>query len=481
MWRGVMYAMGNMSSQLLQWTFGMFLTYYYCSKDVPGYPPLLSIGIVSTALFVGRFVDGFLEPIVGYWSDRTNTRWGRRIPFIALGGLPMCVFFLLMWFPPFGPNTLGTALWLIITQTCFWLCITIVFCPYLALLGEIVRTSQERVFLSQLMQIFLMVGTGIVMALPAMMSPVRAHPELFVIVALLGFVTIYSTVIGIPEKKYCGEHDQEHYSMIDALKWTFTNRAFLIFVVSSLFNLLGFQTVMNGLMFVITVLLKLPESYLPLLFGIIFVSVGISFVVINKLTARTSKKFVYGLGMGLMALVLPLMYLLDSIPIYWTTLHMGSAAVKLPLTWGYGVFFLTGFPVAVLMCMGLPIIADIADYDAKIHGKRREAIFYGSQGFLQKYAIALTFLIQGFLFDTFGFDQISNMGVKLLGPVTGYFVLVGFLIFLFYPLDEKTLTMTSDRIPRTQKLLIWIAALPGLAFLVYIIGLKIHLWPNPFL
>jgi GPH family glycoside/pentoside/hexuronide:cation symporter len=441
LWRGILYSSGNMSSQLLQWSFGMFLTYYYCSQDNPEYPPLLKISIVSTALFIGRFVDGFLEPIVGYFSDRTRTRWGRRMPFIMFGGLPMCAFFLLMWFPPFPPNTLGTALWLIVIQTFFWLCITLVFCPYLALLGEIVRTSEERILLSQLMQIFLLVGTGVVMALPAFFEPIRAHPQMFIIIAAMGFVSIYAVVLGVPETKYCGEHEADHYSIMDALKWTFTNKAFLIFVISSLFMLLGFQTLMNGLMFVITVLLRLPESYLPLLFGIIVISIVISFVIIFKLADKYTKKFVYSLGNGMMALILPFMFILDRIPIHWVNLNLAGLSLKLPLTWGYAVFFLTGFPVAVIMCMGLPIIADIADYDEKLYGKRREAIFFGAQGFLQKYAIAFTFLIQGFLFERYGYSMENNMGVKLLGPVTGVFVLIGFFIFLFYPLNERTLQL----------------------------------------
>ena len=179
----------------------------------------------------------------------------------------------------------------------------------------------------------------------------------------------------------------------------------------------------------------------------------VSFVIIIKLAHKYTKKFVYSLGNGMMALILPLMYLLDKIPLHWITVHVFGASVRLPVTWGYIVFFLTGFPVAVLMCISLPILADIADYDAKLHGKRREAIFFGAQGFLQKYAIALTFLIQGFLFGRYGFSQEHNMGVKLLGPVTGFFVLIGLLIFLFYPLNERTMELDDTPAARFTRAL----------------------------
>lgn len=439
-WRMMMYSAGNMSSQFLQWAFNMYIVYYYCGGD----KKLLPITVVSTALFIGRFIDGPLEPVVGYWSDRTRTRWGRRIPFVMFGGLPMCIFFLLMWYPPFQPNTFAMGAWLIVTQTCFWLCITVVFCPYLALLGEVVQTSKERVVISQLMQVFLLIATGIVMVLPKFFEPIRAHREMFAIVAVIGLMSIYSVVIGVPEKKYCGEHDEEHYGIGQALKWTFTNKAFLYFVISSIFMLLGFQTVMSSLMFVITILLKMPEGYLPVLFGVIVVSVAVSFIIIQKMSIKYTKKFVYSLGIGMMAAVLPLMYVLGEKTIFGLPV--------LPIA--YVFFFLAGFPIAVLMCLGLPILADIADYDAKVYGKRREAIFFGAQGIVQKYAIALTFPIQGFLFNTFGYELSGNMGLRLMGPVTGVFVFVGLIIFLFYPLDERKMEIVDVPAARfTRKLL----------------------------
>ena len=290
LWRGLLYCSGNMSSQLLQWTFGMYLMYFYCPPEGSGFVRLLPIATVSIILSAGRIIDGFLEPFVGYWSDRTRTRWGRRIPFIMFGGLPMCGFFLLMWYPPFQPNTWQMAAWLMATQTLFWLSVTTVFCPYLALLAEIVRTNKERVSLSMIMQVFLVVGTGIVMTLPQFFEPIRENREMFIIIAVMGLVTIYAVVFGVPERTYCGVHEDEHYGIFEALKWTFTNKAFVIYLVGTLFMWLGFQILMNGLMYVNTVLLGKPEGYMMVWFAVIFVSVAISFVIILKLLDKVTKK-----------------------------------------------------------------------------------------------------------------------------------------------------------------------------------------------
>lgn len=441
LWRALMYCSGNMSSQLLQWTFGMYLMYFYCPPAGSGLISLLPIATVSLILSAGRIIDGFLEPIVGFWSDRTRTRWGRRIPFIMFGGLPMCVFFLLMWYPPFKPNTWQMAAWLMGTQTLFWLSVTTVFCPYLALLAEIVRTNKERVTLSMIMQVFLVIGTGVVMALPSMFEPIREHREMFVIIAVMGLISIYAVVFGVPEKKYCGEHAAEQYGILEALKWTFTNKAFVIYLIGSLFMWLGFQILMNGLMYVNTVLLGKPEGYMMVWFGVIFLSVAISFVVILKLLDRVTKKTFYLVGNLWMAITIPMLYFLGYDSIF---------GIK-TIYFAYVFFVLAGFPVAVLMSLGLPILADIADYDAKLVGKRREAIFFGAQGILQKFVISLSFIIQGALFNQFGYSMTNNMGVRLLGPATGVFVIIGVAVFYFYPLNERTLELEPVRLFGAKK------------------------------
>ena len=97
------------------------------------------------------------------------------------------------------------------------------------------------------------------------------------------------------------------------------------------------------------------------------------------------------------------------------------------------------------------MLADIADYDAKITGHRREAIFFGSQGILNKLSISLSFIISGQLFEIFGYTKDNPLGIQLLGPITGAFLLIGCVIFIFYPLNENTLELEPVRLFRKNK------------------------------
>jgi len=48
------------------------------------------------------------DPLLGYLSDRTRTRWGRRIPYILFGTPLLFLTFVLVWSPPLGGQPLAT-------------------------------------------------------------------------------------------------------------------------------------------------------------------------------------------------------------------------------------------------------------------------------------------------------------------------------------------------------------------------------------
>ena len=61
----------------------------------------------------------------------------------------------------------------------------------------------------------------------------------------------------------------------------------------------------------------------------------------------------------------------------------------------------------------------------------------------------------------------SNLGVRLLGPVSGYYVFCGFLLFLYYPLDERTLELKPVRVTGLHKAFFAVLLTPGIIYAVY--------------
>ena len=75
-------------------------------------------------------------------------------------------------------------------------------------------------------------------------------------------------------------------------------------------------------------------------------------------------------------------------------------------------------------------MADIIDFDAKQTGLRREAIFYGIQNTLQKFSFALSSLIFGTTLSLFGSTMEQPLGIRLIGPIAGFFSILGFFVFI---------------------------------------------------
>src|SRR5512147_3246590 len=73
----------------------------------------VNAGYVGTVLALGRLVDAFTDPFVGYLSDGLATRWGRRRPFILFGAILAGLFFSALWLCPRGLTATGYLAWFI--------------------------------------------------------------------------------------------------------------------------------------------------------------------------------------------------------------------------------------------------------------------------------------------------------------------------------------------------------------------------------
>ena len=99
---------------------GTWLVYFYLPPKDAGIPILIVdtailvvfnvIGIVSS---VGRLWDAITDPIIANKSDQLNTKWGRRIPFLATGAFPAAVFCALVFMPPDSGTSTLNLVWLV--------------------------------------------------------------------------------------------------------------------------------------------------------------------------------------------------------------------------------------------------------------------------------------------------------------------------------------------------------------------------------
>ena len=136
----LLYASGVVNYALKDAAFGAFVLFYY--KQVLG----VSGTLTGLAIALSMLFDALSDPLVGIWSDRVRTRWGRRHPFMLAAVIPLALSFLALFSPPeaITADRTNTFLWLLVTVIAMRTALTVFMVPYLALGAEITQDYHER-------------------------------------------------------------------------------------------------------------------------------------------------------------------------------------------------------------------------------------------------------------------------------------------------------------------------------------------------
>ena len=121
--------------------------------------PLGQIGAVTTAV---QIFDAVTDPLVGYASDRLNSRFGRRRPWILLGSWSLAASFLALFAPPSNNVLLWAACWALLCQ----LALTLARVPWLAWAIELTNDYHEKTRLVSLRELMYVLGSLLAAALP---------------------------------------------------------------------------------------------------------------------------------------------------------------------------------------------------------------------------------------------------------------------------------------------------------------------------
>jgi GPH family glycoside/pentoside/hexuronide:cation symporter len=99
---------------------------------------------MGAILLASRLWDAVADPIAGFLSDRTHTRFGRRRPWMLAGALPLALAFVALWCPPLGLSPAALAAWVCAATLVLFTAQTAVRMPHEALGAELSRDYHER-------------------------------------------------------------------------------------------------------------------------------------------------------------------------------------------------------------------------------------------------------------------------------------------------------------------------------------------------
>lgn len=386
----------------------------------PNAPQRLTLPVIALALGIGKFIELFDDPLIGWWSDATKSRWGRRIPFILFGAPIIGISFWLLWTPP--PPEAGwlNLVWFFVVIEVFFLARTVVEAPYEALQAEITTSPVERVSLGAYKVVFSFVGVALGMVAAPLLVELLGYSGMGLSLGAVSVLMIYIMLFGLWRRGTLdtGEGPVERPPLLGSLLATLRNPNFRALALSFLCFSLGFQLLTTMLGLFVTRVLGASEGAVAAFTAGVIVFAVVALPMLNMLARRFTKRILYGGAMALLAAYLLVasiglfVQLLPGVMFFTQTLILVSLAGL-----GFGAMWI--YPGAM--------VADIIDRDRREHGEGRSAVFYGMYKTLEKFAQAGALVVSSAIFAVFGSTTAHPLGIQLLMPLAAVAIFLGFV------------------------------------------------------
>lgn len=414
----IAYALLTLGSSSLWGFVGGWILYFYLPPDGT---PLVPIALYSIVMLVSRGINIAITLPIGFISDQTRTRWGRRTPYIFTASLFMLGSFALLWMPPHQTESLANLFYLAGVMTVFNTAYSFRQIPYEALLPEFAPEEKRRVNIAGWMAGFQLVGAVFAGFVGPLIETLGFRNSALIFIGIM-LPFFFLPLFFIRENQTPPKTAAASTSFWTHLRLTLANRAFLVFIASWGLFWMASTFVLSTIPYIATEICRGTEAdtayfYIPP----IIVSL-ICFPIVTRLANRYGTRIIFLGSLLFGALVLPgLFFIGDSIPV--------------PLLW-QGIIWICLEAIALSGAQVLPsaIAADITDADARATGQRREGSYYSTLGLLDQASSGLgTVLIPLFLLlGRSNSDAHGPLGVRLLGIAGGLTLFAAFLIFRKY-------------------------------------------------
>jgi GPH family glycoside/pentoside/hexuronide:cation symporter len=450
--RALGYALGGAGFQITDRVVIAVAVYFYLPPPESGLVPLLPGGIwlggltaYGLARLAGGAIDSLADPFVGWASDRSRSRLGRRRMFLAAGVVPMCWIPLLLFYPPGEPGSALNFAALAVTLCLYYVFFTVYVAPYLALLPELARDARERARLATLMAGFAapIAGgygalwlAGVGLAKGAGWATADAIRVVVAASCALSFALCLAPLPSVDESRFA-KPEPSTLPLREALLRTLRDRAFLLYLAAQVLFILGITMIQPVLPYYSVVVLGRDEAFGAYLAAALFPGMLVGFLLVNLAARR------FGPRLALAACTLLLGLCLGALGLLRPDLPGGprDAANQALL---FGAMALAGVPVAGFLVLPHVVIGQLIDRDEVRGGVNRSAMYFGVQGLLTKWVYAASLALLSFLFARYGNGREEPLGVLLVGPVAGVLCGISAILYLAYP-ERRILQEARER------------------------------------
>jgi glycoside/pentoside/hexuronide:cation symporter, GPH family len=409
-----------------------WLYFFYVTTPLAGVDALLLPLTFSLVMLGGRIVDSLADPVIARWSDNHLGRAGRRIPFMRWSAVPYVVVFVALFYPPVTDRSGWNGLFLGVLLGAYFVLFTAYVGPHLALLADLSVTTKDRVDLSTSKAVAYLVGAAVALIGSGVLVEAFGVRGMVWILAAVALLLLFVPTT-IPERRYASAVPAT-LPLFEAVRTTLRNRPFVIAMVGTNAFWFGFNMVTLNIALYATRLMGLTEGAVAILMGAVFGTCLVVFPLANVLAKRRGLKAVMLGSLSLFAMAFPLLFFLGEPPFGIPVLAYGVAAMAF-----------AGIPLAGFFIVPDAIIAATADLEVTLTGQRREAMYYGVNGLIQKVNLGVSTVVSGALFQYGG-----DLGLRLTGPVAAVAALVGIAFFVRYPERWVEATRSGARAIETR-------------------------------
>ncbi len=459
--RRALYASASLGIGSLDYIVAVFLLKYYTNYTG------LDVVWAGVALLVGKAFDAVSDPVMGFVSDRTRSRWGRRRPWFLLGSLPLAISMIGMFSARPEWSQAQLFAWLLVTNILYWVGCTMVEVPHAAYGSEITSTHQERISLMGWRQGFATLGlllggvlmftvlehavdaasaeatakglSGEAVAEIARIARGEAHGQ--VSIWLAAYIAVVTVTAFLGTRERTGVHPPPRDTLFGDFGDALRSRPFRIYALAFIVGQIA-----DGL--TATLALYTIEEWWGL--------------------GDPHPKFILLGYMAMAALSIPVWMRVamhfEKGPMLATGTFMGAigllAMLFVPyigLWWAYASFYFAGVGLGVRTVMAMAIVPDIVDDDEVRTRTRKDGAYFGVLSLLRKLARSLAIGLSGIGLGFFGY--VSGAVQQSAGAQRGIIIMfcaipIAFstgaaILFLLFPITrarhEETLAELQRR------------------------------------
>ena len=431
----ILYASDQIGSQAVTQTRHLWLLFFLVpprEEGISSAVPPLALGFIdldprvfiAAVLTAGRLIEALDDPIIGWWSDRTRSRWGRRLPFVLFATPFYALFFGLLWLTPLGSGSFGNVIYVFVVLELFFLSNTLSAGPYESLFPEIARSHRDRMSIVAWQFYFGVLGASLGLILTGVIIDAAGFKVMAIIIAACGLAFRYSGLFGV-WRRAPRNTPPSRMKLTAAFAATLRNKQFLYFLPTFVFFQLAVTMVIAWLPFFVSQVLRAERTgeTTSLLTGAALAGMVVSVFILWKLSFTRSKRSIYSLCLLGTALYLPWLFFAGFIP------GVPGLAQGLVIAFGAGI------AMAGVNLMPRAITADIADYDELVTGMRREGMFYATQNLFEKFGSSFSVVLLALVL-LLGETVDNPLGIRMVGPVAGVIAFFGYWLFRGYRLPS---------------------------------------------